>query len=441
MISAILIYGQRGEILASRVYREGLRRAITDAFRVEVISNAETSSPILTMGSTSFLHIRHNELYVVAVTRSDVDAIAVFEVLYRLCELCTAQFGHFDDTVCYRYVSQIYEILDEIVDYGYAQSTDAGLVKLSSSSDDRGDHIDDFVPTGSSSGIPGPQTVVNSLRRTLTSAKSGMSSQSSLSSRRDTTTTDNAVPWRRSDIKHRRNEIYLDVDEKLNATFEPSGSLLGASVNGLLKVKAHLSGLPHCQVDLDNYSVLENSQLHACANHAAFESAGVVQFVPPEGEFDLLRYRVSQDLKIPVKVQNTSDGHGELTVRIKCILDVKKHLTNVVVHIPLPPTSTSNSQRFKTTSGKAKFSAERTACEWKIARLPGQHDAILKISGSENLAGHGPILINFSISMFTSSSLRVQSLQVVEEQKYTTLKWVRYLTESGACEARTKTKS
>jgi AP-2 complex subunit mu-1 len=44
MISAILLYNQKGEVLISRLYRDGLRRSIADVFRIQVISNPEVST-------------------------------------------------------------------------------------------------------------------------------------------------------------------------------------------------------------------------------------------------------------------------------------------------------------------------------------------------------------------------------------------------------------
>lgn len=43
------------------------------------MSNSDVRSPIITLGSTSFFHVRLNNLYVVAVTKSvhPFDAIAI----------------------------------------------------------------------------------------------------------------------------------------------------------------------------------------------------------------------------------------------------------------------------------------------------------------------------------------------------------------------------
>ncbi len=45
------------------------RRSIADVFRIQVVSNTDVRSPIITLGSTSFFHVRINNLYVVAVTK------------------------------------------------------------------------------------------------------------------------------------------------------------------------------------------------------------------------------------------------------------------------------------------------------------------------------------------------------------------------------------
>lgn len=45
------------------------RRSISDVFRIQVVSNSDVRSPIITLGSTSFFHVRINNLYVVAVTK------------------------------------------------------------------------------------------------------------------------------------------------------------------------------------------------------------------------------------------------------------------------------------------------------------------------------------------------------------------------------------
>jgi hypothetical protein len=54
-----------------------LRRSIADVFRIQVVSNSDVRSPIITLGSTSFFHVRVNNLYVVAVTKYDAFGVEI----------------------------------------------------------------------------------------------------------------------------------------------------------------------------------------------------------------------------------------------------------------------------------------------------------------------------------------------------------------------------
>lgn len=66
---AFFIFNQKGEVLISRLFRTDLKRSIADVFRIQVISNPDVRSPIVTLGSTSFFHIRVNNVYLLAVTK------------------------------------------------------------------------------------------------------------------------------------------------------------------------------------------------------------------------------------------------------------------------------------------------------------------------------------------------------------------------------------
>ncbi|EGG09648.1 uncharacterized protein MELLADRAFT_95799 [Melampsora larici-populina 98AG31] len=82
MISALFILNLKGEVLISRLYRPDVKRSIADIFQIRVISNPDVRSPIITLGSTSFFHVRHQNSYLAAVTKTNANAVIVFEFLY-----------------------------------------------------------------------------------------------------------------------------------------------------------------------------------------------------------------------------------------------------------------------------------------------------------------------------------------------------------------------
>lgn len=88
------------------------RPRLSDVFRIQVISNAQVRSPILTLGSTTFSHVKHENIYIVAVTKSNVNAALVFEFLYRLIALGKSYFGKFDEEAVKNNFVLIYELLD-----------------------------------------------------------------------------------------------------------------------------------------------------------------------------------------------------------------------------------------------------------------------------------------------------------------------------------------
>jgi AP-2 complex subunit mu-1 len=118
------------------------RRSISDVFRIQVISNADVRSPIITLGSTSFFHVRINNVYLVAVTkwaghpdlswnpRCNASAALVFEFLYRFVQISRAYFSKLDEESVKNNFVLIYELLDEIIDFGFPQNSEIDTLKM-----------------------------------------------------------------------------------------------------------------------------------------------------------------------------------------------------------------------------------------------------------------------------------------------------------------------
>jgi hypothetical protein len=112
MISGILIFNQKGENLIFRSFRSDCRPRLADIFRIQVISNVNVRSPILTLGSTTFSHIRHENIYLVAISKGNANAAVIFEFLERVRGLGKAYFGKFDEEAVKNNFVLVYELLD-----------------------------------------------------------------------------------------------------------------------------------------------------------------------------------------------------------------------------------------------------------------------------------------------------------------------------------------
>ena len=57
---------------------------------------------------------------------------------------------------------------------------------------------------------------------------------------------------------------------------------------------------------------------------------------------------------------------------------------------------------------------------------------------SESIDGKPPIEVKYEIPYFTTSGIQVRYLKIIEKSGYLALPWVRYITQSGDYQIRTK---
>ncbi|EGG02137.1 uncharacterized protein MELLADRAFT_91641 [Melampsora larici-populina 98AG31] len=424
MISALFILNLKGEVLISRLYRPDIKRSIADIFRIHVISNPDVRSPIITLGSTSFFHVRHQNLYLAAVTKSNANAAIVFEFLYRLINLTRSYFGKMDEESVKNNFVLIYELLDEILDFGYPQNSEIDTLKM-------------YITT---EGVKSEQAVREDSSK-ITIQATG------------------ATSWRRHDVKYRKNEAFVDVIETVNLIMSAKGSVLRSDIDGQILMRAYLSGAPECKFGLNDKLVLENTdrtksigashddssvelddcQFHQCVKLGKFDSDRTISFIPPDGEFELMRYRSTTNVQLPFRVQPIIEEIGkssvDYTVHLKANFNSKLNANNVVVKIPTPLNTTKVD--CKVQIGKAKYVPADNLIIWKIPRMQGQADATLTAEATLSATTHRktwsrpPINLDFQVLMYTSSGLLVRFLKVFEKSNYNSVKWVRYLTKAN----------
>lgn len=279
-----------------------------------------------------------------------------------------------------------------------------------------------------------------------------------------------AQSWRRGDIKYRKNEAFVDVIEDVNLLMSAQGTVLRADVTGQIVMRAYLSGTPECRFglndrlrledpELDNSRsksgtkasratsgsvTLEDCQFHQCVKLGRFDADRVITFVPPDGEFELMRYRATENINLPFKVQaivnEVNKTKVEYSIAIRANYPQKLFATNVVMRIPTPLNTARITERVS--QGKAKYEPEHNNIVWKIQRFTGQIEYVLSAEASltamtnQKAWSRPPLSLSFSLLMFTSSGLLVRYLKVFEKSSYQSVKWVRYMTRAGSYEIR-----
>ncbi|GFH33476.1 AP-4 complex subunit mu, partial [Haematococcus lacustris] len=66
---------------------------------------------------------------VVATTRDNVSPSLVLEFLRRVCSIIRDYCGHLSEETCRKNFVLIYELLDEVLDYGLPQATNTEALK------------------------------------------------------------------------------------------------------------------------------------------------------------------------------------------------------------------------------------------------------------------------------------------------------------------------
>lgn len=65
------------------------------------------------------------------------------------------------------------------------------------------------------------------------------------------------ITWRKQGIKYKRNEIFVDMREKVNLLMSAQGKTLFCNVDGVIVVRAFLSGMPECKMAINDKFLVE----------------------------------------------------------------------------------------------------------------------------------------------------------------------------------------
>ena len=78
-----------------------------------------------------------------------------------------------------------------------------------------------------------------------------------------------------------------------------------------------------------------------------FESARTLHFIPPDGEFAVLNYRITADFRTPFRIFPSIEDVPNQPNKLEFLCTVRaeipegNHATNVVLRIPLPRATVS----------------------------------------------------------------------------------------------------
>ncbi|KAE9467436.1 hypothetical protein C3L33_00663, partial [Rhododendron williamsianum] len=466
--SALFILDVKGRCLIWRDYRGDVTSVQAERYFSKLLEkegDIETHGPVGYDNGVTYMFIQHSNVFLMTASRQNCNAASLLLFLHRIVDVFKHYFEEFEEESLRDNFVVVYELLDEMMDFGYPQYTEAKI-------------LSEFIKT-------------DAYRMEVT--------------QRPPMAVTNAVSWRSEGINYKKNEVFLDVVESVNILVNSNGQIIRSDVVGALKMRTYLSGMPECKLGLNDKVLLEaqgrsskgkaidldDIKFHQCVRLARFENDRTISFIPPDGSFDLMTYRLSTQVKPLIWVEAQVERHsrsriemvlkarsqfkdrrrdvcgswvgiGALLMSIDWVCSGSGHrfpvegdaglgvemgvfcdtATNVEIQLPVPSDATN--PNIRTSMGSAAYAPENDALVWKIKSFPGNKEYMLRaefslpsITSEEATPDRkAPIRVKFEIPYFTVSGIQVRYLKIIEKSGYQALPWVRYITMAGEYELR-----
>ena len=485
MIQSMFILSSTGEVLIERHFRDApVSRSVCDYFwdkaskGVNHHGGHSTTTSLLTNEEQQLLlpldilpvmevpETNHGTVYIISILRdglsylaavpAEVGPLMILEFLHRVADTFVDYFGSpADESAVKDNFSTVYQLLEEMVDYGWPLTTEPNALKA----------------------MIRPPTIMSKI-------SSAMFSNTNVSQALNSGTISN-MPWRAAGLKYAQNEIYMDIIEEVDAIID-SGNIVQSDVSGRVQCQCQLSGIPDLLLTFKNPQVIDDCSFHPCVRYGRYERDSVVSFVPPDGNFELMKYSIKADRKASLsppleclsqwnvfKPPKNSDDDNDaeeiectgrlmVTVRVKSLSSLIRSASSnsnkrmivedVAVTIPFPKQVRTAS--FEVSSGSVRYDEAGKIAKWTLGKVPDdptlprmQITANLKmiISNRRKKREHfdsddeeekdeevrSPNLsLHWKIPLTSVSGLSVGGLSITGES-YQPYKGVRNITKSG----------
>eukprot|EP00795_Rhopilema_esculentum_P010586 gene10586-19321_t len=265
MIHSLFLINSSGDIFLEKHWKSVISKSICDYF-FEAQTKAgvfENVSPVIATPHHYLINIYRCEIFFVAVTQSEVAPLFVIEFLHRVVDTITDYFSSCTESIIKDQIVVVYELLDEMLDNGCPLATESNILKE----------------------LIKPPSIMNRVVNTVTGGTnvSGHLPTGSLSN----------IPWRRTGVKYTSNEIYFDVIEEIDCIIDKNGSAVFVEIQGTVECLSRLTGMPDLTMCFVNPRLLDDVSFHPCIRLKRWDSEKVLSFVPPDGNFCLLSYHIT----------------------------------------------------------------------------------------------------------------------------------------------------
>ncbi|KAG8924351.1 hypothetical protein FRC02_010491 [Tulasnella sp. 418] len=233
--------------------------------KTQEAGNTKSLDPVLyvsnTMQPSLCFHVESGGLRFLCPASEDVDPVYVFTFLQTFLTILKEYLHDISLSTLKDHFDVVYQLLEEMLDDGKPMTTEPNALRdivLPPS------FFDKILNVAGVSGLP-------SMTPTPFSSP---------------------IPWRKQGVKYNNNEIYFDIAEEIEAIVGRNGSLLSSEIWGNIKCNCRLSGTPDLILSFTNPKVMLDPSFHSCVRLQKYQQTSALSFVPPDGNFVLMDYRV-----------------------------------------------------------------------------------------------------------------------------------------------------
>lgn len=383
--------------------------------------------PFFTEKGVHFCFVKRNELLFVCTSLTNTSPSLTLDMLLRILEVIRDYLGSISEKAVRQNFTLVYELLDEVLDLGIPQELSTKRL--------RPYIFNDIVPVMRDNFIS-MDYLVDSL---------GIGDI--LEQTRCSDATETSVMKASAE---QRNEIYVDLIERLHAVFDAAGQVVVVGVDGSIVMKSFLVGTPVLNLFLSggfgvrgyelSSSLLDYVNFHDEADYNKFESERLLSIHPPEGEFTLMSYHCSisattMPLHLAHSLVELSEHQLELELRVRAAIPAGRYAINVTVTVPTPPFCTAAAAELKADVSEQAFEHRKEECcaVWSIEKLLGTAEEVCSIRLSTGTAVKpdvhrklGPISVEFEVPQYSLTGLSVKALDITERSDaYNPSRWIR----------------
>ena len=420
-LSCLMILSKSRKPLIMTSYKNDISVDCPSIINIKMIENYEDNfPPMFQENGMSFFYKKHQNIFVVGVGKGEQDAIQQICFLDSVVEMLKEFFGEVNMKIVMDNKFMISEMLSEIANNGWPQVTEKKMVKK-------------FL-------------IYNTNKISFEKSKKNFTKDIKLK-----------APWKYKHHHHAKNKIFLDVFEKINMIIDPKGKVLRSEVERTIHMNSKSSGILKLKLGLNDKKSfnlrksqklkkrklveIQDIKFHSCVQLDTFENEGMIMFVPPVGEFDLIKYRINCALKplfsVNIAYLKETDTSCFFEVRIRTKYKKKIFANFIKFFIPLP--KDTQALEINCSSGSSEFIPNKNVVVWSLTQFKGFREAYIEVEFKRSFAEGSsftdfksqPIQVEFEIPQYTFSELNVKYLKVSGNSNNDLITWIRYLTQSG----------